>query len=105
MSEIFTFYTVILLLIGLVTWVMYKTIPKLLWCVPVISLIVSGSLFLRDIFTHTSELLFADRLEFYFHNDWSMGFYLFYLPVVVISVLITVIAYLLKYLKSKSNVK
>lgn len=102
MSQIFTFYAVILFLIGIVTWIIYKTIPKLLWCVPAISLFVLGSLFLRDIFMLTSEPTFAGKFEFYFHNDWSMGFYLFYLPIVVISVLITINAYLLKYLKSKS---
>jgi hypothetical protein len=102
MSKIVTLYAVILFLVGMITWIIYKFFPKILWGIPVVVIIVSGILFLRDIFLITSEPTFAGKLELYFHNDWSMGFYLFYLPIIVLSVLTTVIAYLLKYIKSKS---
>lgn len=102
MSEIITFFAVILFLIGIVTWIIYKVIPKLLWCIPVVAVIISGSLFLRDIYLITSEPTFAGKWELYFHNDSSIGFYLVYLPIIVISVLATVFAYLLKHIKSKS---
>lgn len=101
-ARMVTFYAVILLLLGIVTWIIYKYIPKLLWCIPVVALIVSSILFFRDIFLITTEPTFVGKWELYFHNDWSMGFYLFYLPIIVISMLTTVIAYLLKYIKSKS---
>lgn len=102
MSEIITLYAVILFLVGIVTGIIYKFIPKLLWCIPVAALIISGSLFLKDIYLITSEPTFAEKWKLYFHNDWSMGFYLFYLPIIVISVLTTIFAYLLKHIKSKS---
>lgn len=102
MREIVALFAVILFLVIIVTWVTFKYIPKLLWCIPVTALIVSSSLFLREIFLIKSEHTFAGKLELYFHNDWSMGFYLFYLPIFVISVMTTVIAYLFKHVKSKS---
>lgn len=102
MSEIITLYAIVFLIVGIVAWIVYKFIPKFLWCIPIAALIISGSLFLRDILFITSESTFAGKLEHYFHNDWSMGFYLIYLPIIVISVLGTVIAYLYKYQKSKS---
>ncbi len=102
MSKIITLLAVILFLVGSVTWTIYKFIPKLLWCIPVIALIISGSLLLRDIYLITSEPTFSEKWELYFHNDWSMAFYLFYLPIIVISVLATVFAYILKHRKSKS---
>ncbi|ACL75892.1 hypothetical protein [Ruminiclostridium cellulolyticum] len=103
MSEIIILYVVIFLLVGIVTWIIYELIPKLLWCIPVAALIISASLLFKDINLSTSEPTFARKWEFYFHNDWSMGFYLFYLPIIVISVLTTVFAYLLKHVRSKSD--
>jgi hypothetical protein len=102
MNVIVTLFAVIIFIIGIVTWVIYKYIPKLLWFIPAAALIISGSLFLRDICLIRSELTFVGKLALYFHNDWSMGFYLFYLPIIVISVMATVIAYLFKHIKSKS---
>jgi hypothetical protein len=105
MIDIVTLYAVILFLIAIVTWVIFKYIPKLLWCIPVTASIVSGSLFLRDILSINSQPTLEGKLELYFHNDWSMGFYLFYLPIFVISIMITILAYLFKHIKSKSIAK
>jgi hypothetical protein len=102
MSKIVIFYTVILSLAGIVTWLIYKFIPKLLWCIPVAALIISCMLFLKDIFLITSKSTFVGKWELYFHNDWSMGFYLIYLPIIVINIMMTVVAYLLKHIKNKS---
>lgn len=101
-ARIVILYAVILVLVGSVTWIIYKLIPKLLWCIPVVALIISGILLFKDIFIITTEPTFAGKWVLYFHNDWSMGFYLFYLPIILISIVTTVIAYLLKYIKSKS---
>ncbi|MDF2538966.1 MAG: hypothetical protein K0S76_1987 [Herbinix sp.] len=105
MSEIVAFIAVLLLFVVIVTGIIYKFIPKLLWCIPVVALIVTGGFFLRDIFLIRSEPTFAEKLDQYFHNDWSIGFYLFYLPVFVASVLTTVIAYLIKYIKYKKKIR
>lgn len=102
MNVIITLFTIIILLPGLLTWVFYKFIPKFLWCVPVAVLIVSGCLFLNDINSITSEPTFAEKWALYFHNDWSMGFYFIYLPIVGTSAIMTLIAYLLKHFKGKS---
>jgi hypothetical protein len=99
MNTIVIIFAVILLIIGIATWIIYKYIPKLLWCVPTVALLISGSLLLRDIFLIKSEPTFAGKLNLYFHNDWSMSFYLFYIPIIVVSIVATVIAYLIKHSK------
>lgn len=105
MIVIVTLFAVILLLVAIVTWVIFKYIPKLLWCIPIAALIISGSLFIRDIFLIKSEPTFAGKLELYFHNDWSMSLYLFYIPIIVISVMTTILAYIFKHIKKVKNNK
>jgi hypothetical protein len=94
-----TLFAITIFLPGLLTWAFYKFIPQILWCVPIGALIVSSCLFLRDINSITSEPAFAGKWALYFHNDWSMGFYLIYLPVVVASAIFTLVAYMIKHLK------
>jgi len=101
MNTIMIIFSIVILLPLLLTLVFYKFVPKFLWCVPVSILFVSGYLFIKEIIS-IAEPTFAEKWALYFHNDWSIGFYLIYLPVVVTSVIITVIAYLIKHLKSKS---
>lgn len=96
----FNLIVIIVLIPGLVVWAVYKFAPKILWSIPVAALIISGSLLLKDVSSISSEVTFIDKWELYFHNDWSMGFYLIYLPVLVSSVIFTVIAYLIRHFSS-----
>jgi hypothetical protein len=105
MGTLFYFLAAIILLTGIVTLLFYKYKPKFLWFVPVAAVIVSGCLLLKDISIITSEPTFAEKLGLYFHNDWSMGFYLVYMPITVIAVIMTVIAYLINHYKRKPDKK
>lgn len=93
---------IVTLLSGLLTWLFYRLKPKFIWCVPVSVLFITGYLFMKDINSITSEPSFAEKWSLYFHNDWSMGFYLIYLPVAAINVVIAIIFYLIKYIKKRS---
>lgn len=101
MNVITTLFVIILLLPGLSTWAVYKFIPRLLWCIPIVAIMISSSLVFKDILSITSETTFVGKWGLYFHNDWSMGFYLLYLPIVVTSIVFTVIAYLIKQFKRR----
>lgn len=101
MNTIITLIAIVILLPGLLTWAFYKFVPKYLWCVPVAIFIISSYLFIKDITAITIETTFAEKWALYFHNDWSMGFYLIYLPIVVMSAILALIAYFYKHYKSK----
>lgn len=99
MSVILTLLVIIVLLPGLVVGTVYRFVPELLWSIPVVTLIITGLLLLNDIFSVSSESTFIDKWELYLHNDWSMGLYLIYLPVFASSVILTVIAYLVRHFR------
>ena len=101
MNTIITLIAIVILLPGLLIWAFYRFAPKYLWCVPVAIFIISSCLFIRDITAITTETTFAEKWALYFHNDWSMGFYLIYLPIIVVSAVFALIAYLCKHYKSK----
>jgi uncharacterized membrane protein YeiB len=99
MNVILTLFAIVILLPGLVIWILYRLKPKLLWSAPVVILLASVFMFIRDVVSITSEATFAGKWNMYFHNDSSMGFYLIYLPVVVASLIMTLIAYMIKHKK------
>jgi len=103
MGRIIFFFAIVILIIGIVLYCIYKYKPKYLWLVPVAAVAASGFLLLKDIISYTaSEPTVAKKLAHYFHNDVSMGFYLVYAPVTVIAVIMTIIAYVLNHYTKKT---
>ena len=103
MNATITLIVIDILLPGLITWVLYRFKPKFLWCAPAFVLLVLAFLFIRDINVITTEPTFAEKWELYFHNDWSMGLYLVYLPIVAASSIFTLVAYLIKHFKGRPS--
>lgn len=103
MSIILVLLIIVVLLPGIAVWAVSKFVPKLLWSVPVVTLIITGLLLLKDIISFSSEPAFTEKWELYLHNDSSMGLYLIYLPVSVSSVILTVIAYLVRRVRKNSS--
>lgn len=102
MGTIVFLLTIVVFLTGIVLYFLYKHKPKFLWLVPVAAIIVSGCLVIKDISLYTSsEPTIASKLAHYFHNDVSMVLYLIYAPITGIAVIMTIIAYLLKYYRRK----
>lgn len=94
MGRIVFLLTIVVILTGTVTLLLYKHKTKFLWLVPVAAIAISGCLVLKDIYLYTtSEPTVARKLALYFHNDVSMGLYLIYVPITGIAVIMAVIAY------------
>ena len=82
MKIILVLLIIVVLLPGIAVWAVSKFVPKLLWSVPVVTLIITGLLLLKDIISFSSEPAFTEKIGNYtLHNDSSMGLYLIYLPV------------------------
>ena len=102
MDKLIILLTSIVFLIGIVTFFLCKHKPKFLWLVPVAATIITGCLFINDVFSYsTSEPTISRKLVFYFHNDVSMGLYLIYAPITGIAIIMTIIAYLLNHYRRK----
>jgi hypothetical protein len=85
-------FWVLLVPIGF-TYFFYKYLKKYLWCVPIIALVLTGLIFLASV-SNLHEGSLISNIKYYFTQDWSIGFYLFYAPIVIVSLISTIVFYL-----------
>ena len=78
----------------------YKSARKYLWCVPIIALIIAGTLFFRDVLSINGNS-FESQIKAYFQNDWCIGFYLFYIPATAASLISTCTLYIINFIKMR----
>jgi hypothetical protein len=79
------------------TYFTYKYYRKYLWCVPIIALVLTGLMFLASVSgIHEGSLI--RNIKYYFTQDWSIAFYFLYVPIVIVSLMSTVVFYLFGWL-------
>lgn len=85
-------------------FIFYKWVKKLLWCVPVMTLIVMGSIFLRGLNLSNKEDIIS-RIKVYFTQDSGMAFTLIIVPTVIMSFTSTLFFYLYDFIKNHHSKK
>jgi hypothetical protein len=99
---LFRLFIIVVLLPVSASFMFYKWLKKLLWCVPVFTLIITGYIFYKEI-SVINEKGFGGKLKFYFSQDWSMGFTLIILPTIIMAFVSTIAFYLYDYFKKHSQ--
>lgn len=97
------FIIFILVIPAAVNILFYKYIRKYLFLVPILAFLLSTLLLANDIMKIASADEIQDKISLYFHNDWCMGFYLFYLPAVIVSLIINLTMYGVMLYKNKKD--
>lgn len=104
---LFKLFIIVIFLPVTASFVFYKWLKKLLWCVPVLTLIIMGSILYKEV-SVINEKGFGEKLKFYFSQDWSMGFNLIILPTVIMAFASAIAFYLYDYIRQlhtkRSNV-
>lgn len=75
----------------LTSFLIYFKFKKLLWLSPVIIFVLELIMLFRDIINYQPEETFKEQIRLFFHNDAVISLYILYFPMIITSIIFTLV--------------
>ncbi|EGW40904.1 hypothetical protein [Desulfosporosinus sp. OT] len=99
----FILSSIIVLIPISIGYIFYCKWRKFLWLVPIITVIITGSMFISDV-SHIPSRSLIGNIKSYFENGTSLG-YIVYIPIVGISLISTIVFLIYDYIGKRRLTK